>query len=75
MARERSGALTPDVIARQPIPSVDAQIDDAWRAYHGLLALDRNPVLWQIANSSDPLRHQERKALTPGHPRWAFAVC
>jgi hypothetical protein len=68
-------ALTPDVIAKQPTPSVDAQIDDAWRIYQGLLALDRNPVLWQIADDGDPLRHRERKALTPGHPRWAFAAC
>jgi len=67
-------ALTAKVIARHRVAE---QIEEAWKAREGILALDNNPTFRKIVDelSSDPTCQRVRKALTRGYPpRYAFAA-
>jgi hypothetical protein len=65
-------ALTIHVIAQR---TVAEQIEDAWKAREGLLALDNDPTFCKIVEEvRDHLGQRARKAITRGYPRYAFAA-
>lgn len=64
--------MTANVIAES---TVAQQIEDAWKAREGLLALDSNPTFRRIVEElSDQMHQRVRKASTRGYPRYAFAL-